>query len=190
MPAHRFQSDQVASHANWAAGSTADDFGTAGIKADVIAESTAATGVTIDGVLAKDGALGSASDKVEGITGNGFVANVVGIGYTTGAGGAVTQLTSKSTGVTLSTACGSITMHNESLAGGAEASFVVTNTQVAATDVIAVCCKTLGSGGTGTYIPAVTLVGAGSFTITVANVGATAGEAVVLNFAVIKSVAA
>ena len=31
------------------------DFGTVGIKADVIAEKTAATGVTIDGVLLKDG---------------------------------------------------------------------------------------------------------------------------------------
>jgi len=35
--------------------SQAQDFGSNGIKADVIAESTAATGVTIDGVLLKDG---------------------------------------------------------------------------------------------------------------------------------------
>lgn len=55
MPAHRFQSDQVASNANWAAGSTVDDFGASGIAADVIAESTSATGVTVDGMLIKDG---------------------------------------------------------------------------------------------------------------------------------------
>lgn len=35
-------------------GSTVEDFGSAGIKADVIAESTGAAGVTVDGVLLKD----------------------------------------------------------------------------------------------------------------------------------------
>lgn len=38
------------------------DFKTAGIKADVIAESTAATGVTIDGVILKDGGMTTAGD--------------------------------------------------------------------------------------------------------------------------------
>lgn len=37
------------------------DSGSAGIKADVIAESTAATGVTVDGVLVKDGGITLAS---------------------------------------------------------------------------------------------------------------------------------
>lgn len=35
----------------------ASDFGASGMKADVVAESTAATGVTVDGVLIKDGGV-------------------------------------------------------------------------------------------------------------------------------------
>ncbi|NBS24587.1 MAG: hypothetical protein EBS78_11605 [Altererythrobacter sp.] len=38
-----------------------------------------------------------------------------GIGYGTGAGGTVTQATSKSTGVTLDKVCGEITMNNATL---------------------------------------------------------------------------
>lgn len=164
------------------------------LATDTIAESTAATGVTIDGVVLKDSGVTATGSSVLTTVSAGTISattvNGSAIGYATGQGGTVTQATNKSTGVTINKICGAITMNNESLAGGAEASFIVTNSTVAATDVIVVCCKTLGSGGTGTYIPAVTLVGAGSFTITVANVGATAGEAVVLNFAVIKAVAA
>lgn len=39
------------------ASATPDDFGTTGIKADVIAESTSAAGVTVDGLLIKDSGL-------------------------------------------------------------------------------------------------------------------------------------
>lgn len=49
------------------------------------------------------------------------------IGYTSGAGGSVTQPTSKTTGVTLNKACGRITTHNAALAAGASVSFTVTN---------------------------------------------------------------
>jgi hypothetical protein len=52
----------------------------------------------------------------------------VGIGYATGAGGAVTQATDRTTGVTLSKLTGQITTNNASLAAGAEAEFTVTNT--------------------------------------------------------------
>ncbi len=108
------------------------------------------------------------------------------IGYVSG--GAVTQGTSKSTGVTLNQPCGQITTHDASLAGGAEVSFVVTNSFVAATDVVVVCVQSGAS--TGTYIASVSAVAAGSFTATVSNLGTTAGEALVLNFAVIKAAAA
>jgi hypothetical protein len=57
------------------------------------------------------------------------------IGYPTGLGGAVTQSTSKATGVTLSKPAGEITTHDASLAGAAEVSFVVTNTFVGINDV-------------------------------------------------------
>jgi len=110
------------------------------------------------------------------------------IGYPTGLGGAVTQATSKATGVTLSNPCGAITTHDASLAGGAEVSFVVTNTLVAATDVPVVAIQSGVS--TGTYVASVSAVAAGSFTVTVSNLGSTAGEALVLNYAIIKAAAA
>ena len=111
------------------------------------------------------------------------------LGYSTGAGGAVTQGTSKSTGVTLSKVCGAITMHNAELAAGDEVGFTVTNTTVAATDVVVACIK---SGATAaSYILTVDAVAAGSFKLSLGNVSAGAlSEAVVINFVVIKAVAA
>jgi hypothetical protein len=58
-----------------------------------------------------------------------------GMGYASGTGGTVTQLTSKSTAVALNKLCGQITMHNAALAAGARVSFVVTNSTVGASDV-------------------------------------------------------
>ena len=107
------------------------------------------------------------------------------LGYTTG--GAVTQATDKSTGVTLNQAAGQITTSDASLAGGAEVSFTVTNDKVAATDVVAISLQSGAS--TGTYIVSISAVAAGSFDVTLSNVGTTAGEALVLNYAVIKAAA-
>jgi len=114
---------------------------------------------------------------------------VNGSGYATGAGGAVTQATSKSTGVTLNKVCGQITTNNASLAAGAEVSFTVTNSAIAATDVVVV---SIASGGTASaYAAVVTAVAAGSFVITLTNLsGGALGEALVINFAVVKAVAA
>lgn len=50
-----------------------------------------------------------------------------GLGYGTGAGGTVTQATSKSTAVTLNKPCGQITMNNAALAAGATVSFFMYN---------------------------------------------------------------
>lgn len=108
-----------------------------------------------------------------------------GVGYSTGAGGAVTQLTSRTTGVTLNKTAGAITLFTA--AGSATAAtFTVTNSTVAATDTIIVNQKS----GTNLYILAVTAVAAGSFNITFYTTGGTASDAPVINFAVIKSVAA
>jgi hypothetical protein len=109
------------------------------------------------------------------------------IGYPVGLGGAVTQETNKATGVTLNKVAGAITTDDAELAGGAEVSFVVTNSFVAATDVPVVAVKSGAS--TGTYVASVSAVAAGSFTITLSNLGSTASEALVLNFAVIKAAA-
>lgn len=112
-----------------------------------------------------------------------------GVGYATGAGGTVTQATSKSTGVTLNKVSGAITMHNAALADATNVKFTVTNSAVGAPDVVIV---NHGSAGTaGAYQAWVSAVGAGSFEVSVRNVsGGSLGEAIVLNFAVIKAVAA
>ena len=49
------------------------------------------------------------------------------LGYGTGAGGTVTQLTSKSTAVTLNKPSGLVTMHNSALAAGESVTFLIAN---------------------------------------------------------------
>lgn len=113
-----------------------------------------------------------------------------GVGYATGAGGTVTQLTSKSTGVTLNKASGQITMNAASLAASAVVSFTVTNSAVAASDTINLNLAS-GNATAGTYRYWIDKVAAGSFVIAVENRSAGAlGEALVLNFAVIKGASA
>ena len=109
------------------------------------------------------------------------------VGYSPGAGGSVVQATSKATPVTLNKLSGAITMNAAALAAGAKASFVVTNSLIAATDGPHVW---VASGGTANaYRASVTAVAAGSFTITVENITAgSLSEAPVIGFAVIKAV--
>ena len=67
----------------------------------------------------------------------------------------------------------------------AEVSFTVTNSKVAATDVVVACH---GSAGTaGAYIVSANSIAAGSFKITVSNVsGGSLSEAIVINFVALK----
>ena len=106
-----------------------------------------------------------------------------GLGYATGAGGTITQGTSRTTGVTLNKVCGAITLFTA--AGSATAtSFTVTNSTVAATDVVRLSV----ASATNKYLAFVTATGAGSFEITFYTTGGTASDAPVINFAVFKSV--
>lgn len=129
---------------------------------------------------------GTAANHFTGVTTFG---TSLGYGTTSGVGGAVTQATSKATGVTLNKICGKITTHNEALAATTEVSFTVTNSTVVATDTIIIHRS---SGGTaGAYSVEIDSVAAGSFVVTLRN--KTAGslsEAVVLNFSILKAVAA
>lgn len=109
------------------------------------------------------------------------------IGYPAGLGDAVTQETNKATGVTINAVTGAITTDDAELAGAAEVTFTVTNSTVAATDVPVVAVKSGAS--TGTYVASVSAVAAGSFDITLSNLGSTASEALVLNFVVLKGAA-
>jgi len=121
------------------------------------------------------------------LTATGVIASTgtAGVGYATGAGGTVTQGSSRITGVTLNKTTGAITLF--SAAGSATAAtFTVTNSTVAATDVIVLNQKS----GTDLYDLMVTAVAAGSFNITFRTTGGTTTEQPVFNFAVIKGVAA
>ena len=109
-------------------------------------------------------------------------------GYVTGDGGAVTQSTSKSTGVTLSKKCGQITMHNAALAADTTVSFTLTNTTVAATDIIVL--NHVSGGTAGSYLLNAQAA-AGSASINVRNItSGSLSEAIVIGFAVVKAVTA
>lgn len=112
-----------------------------------------------------------------------------GVGYSTGAGSVVTQLTDKTTGVTINTPTGAITTVNTAMAAGAETGFTVTNSSVAATDIPYIVIK---SGATlNSYSVQVDAVAAGSFHVNLTNLSAgSLSEALVLNYAIIKGVAA
>jgi hypothetical protein len=129
--------------------------------------------------------IGAATGTSLAVTGAVTSSGTAGVGYATGAGGAVTQATSRTTGVTLNKTTGAITLF--SAAGTTTAAtFTVTNSTVAATDVIILNQKS----GTDLYDLMVTAVAAGSFNLTFRTTGGTATETPVFNFAVIKAVAA
>lgn len=108
------------------------------------------------------------------------------LGYGTGAGGAVTQPTSKSTGVTLNKPCGMITTHEEYLAAGAAITFVLNNSVIASTDVVVATISYQGGAGVNYRVSAVTGL-IGQCVISIQNIsGAARAEAIEIHFAVIK----
>ena len=110
------------------------------------------------------------------------------IGYSTAAQGTVTQLTDKSTGVTLNKSAGRITMNNAALAAGAAVSFVLTNSTISINDTIIVCVSSNTTGSAaGAYTTYVSYLAAGSALITLRNLTAATSysEAVIINFAII-----
>lgn len=138
--------------------------------------------VDIDGGAIDGTTVGAATAaSVRGTT----VTATTSMGYPTGTGGAVTQATSKSTGVTLDKITGQITMSAAALPGTSTVSFTLTNSFIGADDLLIVNIK---SGATASaYTTQVELVAAGSCRIHLRN--ATTGslsEAVVLGFAIIK----
>jgi len=121
-------------------------------------------------------------------TSNQLFAGTFGYGGS-GTGGAVTQLTSKSTGVTLSKACGQITMvATGDIGADTTVSFTLTNTLIAATDVLILNHL---SGGAPGSLHLNAQCAAGSATINVRNVTPAnmLTPAPVISFALIKAVA-
>ena len=106
------------------------------------------------------------------------------IGYSAAAQGAVTQLTSKSTAVTLNKSAGQITMNSASLAATTNVTFTFNNSLITSKDVIIVNVTGVGSGSD--YNCWIANMTAGSATITLRNTtGGALAEAVVINFAII-----
>lgn len=125
-------------------------------------------------------------------TGNVLVTNAGGgLGYGTGAGGTVTQATSKSTTVTLNKPTGQITMNNAALAAGATVGFSLNNSLISVSDNIIL---TLQNGGAATGLNYNAWVGgtaAGVAVILIKNIsGASLSESLVLNFAIIRGATA
>lgn len=112
-----------------------------------------------------------------------------GIGYSTGAGIAVTQTGSRTTQTPTTGAdpCGAITLFTTTAVVGTYFSFTVPNTGIAVTDTVVLSVR----GATNTYVAFVTAITAAtSFQITMASVAGTASDTPIVNFAILKSVAA
>jgi len=129
----------------------------------------------------------SGATTAAAVTGTDVLASST-LGYTTGSGGTVTQASNKTTAVTLNKINGEIVMNAAALADDATAAFTLTNSTIAATDVVIVNVASVGTAGA--YQVTVGAVAAGSCSISVLNVsGGSLSEAIKLNFAVIKAVA-
>ena len=105
------------------------------------------------------------------------------LGFVTGssAGGSITQLVSRTTGVALDKPTGAITLFTT--AGSiTPTTFTVTNSAVAAVDTVIVNVRS----STNVYLAWVTAVAAGSFNITFYTTGGVSSDAPVFNFTVIK----
>lgn len=109
-------------------------------------------------------------------------------GYTAAAQGTVTQLTSKSTAVTLNKSAGVITMNNASLAAATNATFTLNNSLISANDAVVLTISG-GQATPGSYNVFANSLSAGSVSITLRNIsGGTLSEAIVINFALIHCV--
>lgn len=132
--------------------------------------------------------IGDAIASSVSSTGSILITTTGKLGYTTGSGGTVTQLTSKATAVTLNKTNGQITLNNAALAADTTVSFTLNNTAIVAGDVLVL--NHISGGTIGSY----TLNAASAAnlaTIYVRNVSTgSLSEAIVIAYAVIKAVTA
>ena len=109
-----------------------------------------------------------------------------GLGYGTGAGGTVTQLTSKSTDVVLNKPTGKVITSNAALAAGASVSFLLNNSLITTTDTVNVTI--IGTGiGQHYRVRAFTGGAGGACAIYIENVTASSySEAITIQFNIQK----
>ena len=109
-------------------------------------------------------------------------------GYTADAQGTVTQLTDKSTAVTLNKSAGRITMNAASLTTATNATFTLNNSYLSANDTVILTISG-GQATPGSYNVFANALGTGTVSITLRNIsGGTLSEAVIINFAIIHCV--
>ncbi len=108
-----------------------------------------------------------------------------GVGYGTGAGGTVTQATSKATGVSLNAMCGQITMNGAALGSGAVVTFSLTNSSIASNDILLLNHGGVGTAG-GYALTSQSTSGAANINVRNATAGSLS-EAIIISFAVIKA---
>ena len=108
------------------------------------------------------------------------------LGYGTGAGGTVTQATSKSTTVTLNKPCGQIAMNNDALGAGASVLFKLNNSLITPTDFVLINISAGTANGVSYRVQA--FAGTTGFSyIQLENASAgSLSDAVLIHFAVIK----
>ena len=133
--------------------------------------------------MAKTKPIGVAYEDQD-IIGSDFVYAGGELGYTADAKGLVTQLTDKSTGVTLNKSAGRITMNGAALAGNTAVSFTLTNNLISGNDTIIVNIS--GGGTVGAYTTYISSMTTGSAVVTLRNLTAgSLSEAVVINYSTI-----
>ena len=109
------------------------------------------------------------------------------LGYGAGAGGMVTQATSKSTTVTLNRPCGQITMNNAALGANTAVTFMLGNTLITPTDTVLITVDAVSIATRASYRCDICDVGSGNCAVRITNITAgSLSEAVRLNFAIIK----
>jgi hypothetical protein len=132
--------------------------------------------------------IGAATGTSLSTTGNQVITSTGKHGYATGSGGVVTQLTDKTTAVTLSKSTGQITLASAALAASTTVSFTLTNTVIEAGDILIM--NHISGGTAGSYLLNAQSA-AGSASINVRNISlGSLSEAIVIAFAVIKAVSA
>jgi hypothetical protein len=160
-----------------------------GVNVVTVSSTDTLTNKTLTSPTLTTPVLGVATTTSLAATGAIKSSGTAGIGYAAGAGGTVSQGTSKTTPVELNTTCGQITMFGStSIVHDATATFTLTNSTIAATDVLIL--NHISGGTIGKYLlNAQCAAGSASINVTNATSG-NASEAIVIAFVVIKAVTA
>lgn len=161
------------SNGNFAIRSIADDYG----SASSVLTALRGVGVAWSSIELNNGSFVIAAN------GEATVRTAASLGYGIGAGGAVTQVTSKATGVTLNKPCGQIITSTDALASGAFEQFTVTNSLVGLNDTIIINHRSVSAN----YAVTARQIYAGGFVINIKNESAgSLSDAIPINFAIIK----